>query len=146
MKIGQDVESKKVNEINVVDENDTDSESLGKIKGVTIDIPIIPDVKPIAQPYRRLPVALENLVDDQIDRIFRQVIIEQFHGVAKWVSSLVVAPKGSNDVRIYVDMRCANLAVERENHPLPTMDDFLPHLSEAKLFSKLDFKQAYHLV
>lgn len=140
LKIEQDVQSKKVNEVNVVDENDTDYEPLGKIKGVTIDIPIIPEAKPVAQPYRRVAVALEKLVDDRIDQMVRQGIVEQVHGVTKWVSPLVVAPKGNNDVRICVDMRRANLTVERENHPLPTMDDFLPHLSEAKLFSKLDVK------
>ncbi|XP_055309417.1 uncharacterized protein K02A2.6-like [Sitodiplosis mosellana] len=146
LKIGDDVEPKNAINVNVIDENEVDCKPLGKIKGVTIDIPIIPDVKPVAQPYRRVPVALEKLVDDRIEQMARQGIIEQVSGVAKWVSPLVVAPKGENDVRICVDMRRANLAVERENHPLPTMDDFLPHLSEAKWFSKLDIKQAYHQV
>lgn len=62
------------------------------------------------------------------------------------MSPLVVAPKGENDVRICVDMRRANEAVERENHPLPTMDDFQPHLSDATVFSKIDVTQAYHQV
>lgn len=78
--------------------------------------------------------------------MLRQDIIEKVNGVAKWISPVVVAPKGDSDVRICIDMRRANLAVERENHPLPTIDDCLPQLNDAKVFSKLDVKQAYHQV
>ncbi|XP_055839723.1 uncharacterized protein K02A2.6-like [Episyrphus balteatus] len=78
--------------------------------------------------------------------MLQQGIIEKVDGVSKWVSGIVVAPKGSDDIRICVDMRRANLAVEREHHPLPTMDDFLPHLGDAKVFTKLDVKQAFHQV
>lgn len=43
-------------------------------------------------------------------------------------------------------MRRANEAVKRENHPLPTMEDFMPHLGKGKFFTKLDVKSAYHQV
>lgn len=117
-----------------------------KMKDVVLDIPIKPDVKGVVQPYRRVPAPLEKLVDGQIDEMLRQGIIEKVTGVAKWISQMVIAPKDDNDVRICVDMRRANTAIERENHPLPTMDDFLPQLNGAKVFSKLDVKQAYHQV
>lgn len=119
---------------------------LGKIKGVLIDIPIKSDAKGVIQPYRRVPAPLEKLVDKKIDEMLHQDIIEKVNGVAKFISPVVVAPKGDNDIRICVDMRQANMMIERENHPLPTMDDFLPHLNEATVFSKLDVKQAYHQV
>lgn len=117
-----------------------------KIKGVVLDIPIKSDFKGVVQPYRRVPAPLEKLVDEKIDEMLRQGIIEKVTGVAKWISQMVIAPKDENDVRICVDMRRANMAIERENHPLPTMDDFLPQLNGAKVFSKLDVKQAYHQV
>lgn len=37
-------------------------------------------------------------------------------------------------------------AVERENHPLPTIEDFLPHIGEGKIFTKLNVKNAFHQV
>lgn len=43
------------------------SGQLGMIKDVIIDIPIKADVTPVVQPYRRIPVALENAVDKKID-------------------------------------------------------------------------------
>lgn len=137
LKIGYDTS------INTIDSTNV---PFGKMNGVMIDIPIKPDVEGVVQPYRRVPVALEKLVDEKINEMLRHGIIEKVTGVSKWISPLVVAPKGDNDIRICVDMRRANLAVDRENYPLPTMDDFLPHLGQAKIFSKLDVKQAYHQV
>lgn len=129
-----------VNDIDAIQTN-----KLGTIKDVVIDIPIKTDVAPVIQPYRRVPVPLEKLVDKKIDELLSHGIIEKVNESSKWVSPVVVVPKG-DDVRICVDMRRANVAVERENHPLPTMEDFLPHLAKAKIFSRLDVKNAFHQV
>ncbi|XP_062700623.1 uncharacterized protein K02A2.6-like [Aedes albopictus] len=125
--------------------NEPPSSHLGTIKDVIVDIPINPEVTPVIQPYRRIPVALENLVDRKIDELLAQGVIEKVNEPSKWVSPMVVVPKG-DDVRICVDMRRANEAVARENHPLPTIEDFLPHLAKAKVFSRLDVKNAFHQV
>ncbi|XP_055525274.1 uncharacterized protein K02A2.6-like isoform X2 [Wyeomyia smithii] len=120
---------------------------LGTIKDVIVDIPIRADVTPVVQPYRRIPVALEKLVEKKINELLNKGIIEPVNEPAKWVSPVVVVPKGDgSDVRICVDMRRANEAVERENHPLPTIEDFLPHLVKAKVFSRLDVESAFHQV
>lgn len=123
----------------------TKAKQLGKIKGVVIDIPIRNEAKPIIQPYRRIPVSLEKAVDKKIDELLDMGIIEKVNEPSKWVSPVVVVPKG-DDVRICIDMRRANEAVERENHPLPTIEDFLPHLGKGKVFSRLDVKNAFHQV
>ncbi|XP_055843475.1 uncharacterized protein LOC129910216 [Episyrphus balteatus] len=92
--------------------NDSKVKQFGKIKGVLVDIPLKPDVKGVIQPYRRIPAPLEKRVDEKIEEMLQQGIIEKVDGVSKWVSGIVVAPKGSDDIRICVDMRRANLAVE----------------------------------
>ena len=43
-------------------------------------------------------------------------------------------------------MRPANKAIVRENHPLPTCEEMWPLLSGAKVFSKLDIKDAFHQI
>lgn len=118
---------------------------IGKIKGVIVDIPIKADARPVAQSYRRIPIALEKAVDERINELMAQGIVEKVNGPSKWVSPVVAVPKGDG-VRICLDMRRANEAVERENHPLPTIEDFLPHLGKATMFSRLDVKNAFHQV
>jgi DNA-binding HxlR family transcriptional regulator len=46
-------------------------------------------------------------------------VIEKVQGPTPWVSHLVVVPKANSDIRICVDMRCANKAVQRERFPMP---------------------------
>ena len=41
-------------------------------------------------------------------------------------------------------MRCANEAIKRVRHPIPTVDDVSFELNGAQCFSKLDLSQAYH--
>lgn len=138
IKIGYDV-----NNINKAG----DATPFGKIKGVIVDIPIKDNVKAVQQPYRRVPAPLEKLVDGKIDELWKSDIIEKVD-TSNWISPLVVVPKPDNpeEVRICVDMKRANEAVARENHPLPTIDDFLPELESAEFFSKFDVKQAFHQV
>lgn len=118
-----------------------------KIKNVLVEIPIKDNAKAIQQPYRRVPIPLEKAVDGKIDELLHQGIIEKVN-FSNWISPLVIVPKPNNpnEIRICVDMKRANEAVARENHPLPTIDDFLPELGTAKVFSKLDVSQAFHQV
>ncbi|XP_055916386.1 uncharacterized protein LOC129949139 [Eupeodes corollae] len=119
--------------------------SMSKIKGFVVDIPLKENVKPVAQPYRRVPVPLEEAVDKKIDELLEQGIIEKVNEPSQWISPVVPVPKG-DDVRVCIDMRRANEAVQRENHPLPTMEDFLPHIGKGQFFTKLDVKNAFHQV
>ena len=60
------------------------------------------------------------------------------------MSPIVAAPKKDGGVRICIDMRLANEAIERIRHPIPTVDDISFALNGAKFFLKLDLSQAYH--
>ena len=62
----------------------------------------------------------------------------------RWVCPIVAVPKKDGGVRICIDMRLANEAIERIRHPIPTVDDISFALNGAKFFLKLDLSQAYH--
>lgn len=125
---------------------DTETDIFPKFKDVQLDIAIDKSVTPICQPYRRVPIPLENKINDKIDKLVKQDIIEPVDKASSWVSPLVPILKADGDVRLCVDMRCANKAILRENHPLPTMTQLLPKLHKACVFSKLDIKDAFHQV
>ena len=60
------------------------------------------------------------------------------------ISPIVVTRKKDGSTRICVDMSEANHAMERERHIMPMLQDFKAEVNEAKFFSKIDLKQAYH--
>ena len=61
----------------------------------------------------------------KLDELVALDIIEEVSGPSSWVSPVVVIPKASSeDVRLCVDMRHANLAVKRERYPVPTLTKF----------------------
>ena len=62
------------------------------------------------------------------------------------VSPLVIIPKKNGGVRLCIDMRRANKAINRERHPSPTVDDLVDNLNGATVFTKLDMRQGYYQV
>ena len=60
------------------------------------------------------------------------------------VSPVVVVPKSDGTVRLCMDMRMANQAIQRVRHLIPTVEDISLDLNQAKYFTKLDLSQAYH--
>jgi hypothetical protein len=73
-------------------------------------------------------------------------IIERVVRPTSWVSPLVPIMKDNGELRLCVDMRRANKAIQRLNHPLPVLDYLLSRFSGAKFFTTLDIKQAFHQV
>lgn len=135
LKIGVDI-----NQIDV-----KQNQQLSKIKGIMAEITIDESVRPVQQPYRRVPVSIEKIVNEKISLMLSEGIIEPVK-TSRWISPLVMQPKPDGDVRVCVDMRRANEAVIREYHPMPTMEEFMPYLAEVTVFSKIDVKQAFHQV
>ncbi|CAB3978194.1 Hypothetical predicted protein [Paramuricea clavata] len=56
---------------------------------------------------------------------------------------MAVVKKPNGSLRICIDPQPLNAALQREHYKLPTLDDVLPSLIQARVFSKLDVKQAY---
>ena len=50
--------------------------------------------------------------------------------------------KKSGDLRVCLDPQELNKSLKREHFQLPTLDDILPNLSNAKLFSTVDIRSA----
>ena len=65
-------------------------------------------------------------------------------GPTPYVSPLVGIPKKDGDVRLCVDMRIPNKAIQRERHPNPTVDDHITEMNGGTTFSKLDLPSRYH--
>ncbi|XP_062558201.1 uncharacterized protein K02A2.6-like [Armigeres subalbatus] len=124
----------------------TSFEKFPKIKGVLVEIPIDPNAKPVQQPYRRAPFALESKISEKLQSLLDRDIIEKDDQPSAWVSHIVPVLKDNGEIRLCVDMRRVNKAVLRETHPLPIVDELFGGIHGAVCFSKLDVKEAYHQV
>ncbi|XP_055588714.1 uncharacterized protein K02A2.6-like [Uranotaenia lowii] len=121
------------------------SVEIGKAKDLQVKINIDRSIHPVQQPCRRLPIPLQKVVDEEIQKLLDQDIIEAVTDKITWASPLVVTPKdGGRRVRLCVDMRKANTAIIPERHPLPVFEDMMPYLNGCKFFSKVDLNQAFH--
>ena len=56
----------------------------------------------------------------------------------EWVSPLVIVPKKNGKWRVCVDYRALNKSTQKDQFPLPLIDQVLYSLSEKKIFSSLD--------
>ena len=61
----------------------------------------------------------------------------------EWVSQMALVHKPNGKLRICIDPQPPNAALKREHYRLPALEDILPKLKDAKIFSKLDVKEAY---
>jgi hypothetical protein len=119
---------------------------VGKLKDYKAHIHIDPEVRPIAQPHRRIPFHLRQKVEKELERLQELDIIERVQGPTPWVSPATFVTKKSGALRLCVDMRQANTAVQRERHPGPTLEDLVADLNGATVFSVIDMREGFHQI
>ena len=102
---------------------------VGKLKNFEVKLHIDQSVPPVAQPAQRIPFHLRKKVEAELDRLEEQGIIEKVDGPTPWIGS------HSEEIRLCVDMRMANRAILREQHPTPTMEEITHALNGATVFS-----------
>ena len=91
----------------------------------------------------RVPVAVREKLKSELERMTAQNIIAPVTTPTPWVSSLVVVPKKDGKLRLCLDPKDLNLAIQREHYPLPTIEDVATRLHGAKVFTKLDVRNGF---
>ena len=116
---------------------------IGKAKDVSIHIPLKQDVsyKPIQSRPFRIPLSLQDEVQQQIQNLLKYDIIEPSQ--SPWSFPLVTVEKKDRILCLCIDFRRLNLLVESFSFSLANFDTVLGNLSQARVFSTLDLNQAY---
>ncbi|XP_028415786.1 uncharacterized protein K02A2.6-like [Dendronephthya gigantea] len=102
-----------------------------------------PSVTPTVSPSRRVPFAVKPKLKAELDRLADLGVITLVDEPTDWVSNLVIATKESGDIRLCIDPKQLNGALKRERYPIPVIDDVLPDLAKAKVFTKVDARNGY---
>lgn len=107
-------------------------------------IKVDPRVQPVITPVRNHPVALRDRLKETLDEMEKMNVIRKVDQPTEWVSSLVVVEKPkTKKLRICLDPRPLNQAIQREHFKIPTLDDIATRLNGATVFSKLDANHGY---
>ena len=117
---------------------------IGKFKGeyhITLD----PSVPPVVHPPRKVPIALKDEIKKELDDMVRNDIIDKIQEgePTAWVNSLVYRRKSNGKLRLCLDPKDLNAAIKREHHVTATLEELLPKLSGAEVFSIVDAKCGY---
>lgn len=101
------------------------------------------DAEPCVRPPHRIPEALKKPFKETLDKMVAEDVICQVDQPTDWVSNVVCVTKSNGDLRICLDPRDLNRSLKREHHYMPTLDDVLPKLTDAQVFSILDVRHGY---
>ena len=88
---------------------------------------------------------LEPLIQSEVKKLLDAKIIFKVRH-AEWVSNLVPMWKNSEEIRLCIDFRNLNHALDKDNYPVPPMEQILQMVSGFELFSLLDGFSGYNQV
>ena len=117
-------------------------EGLGLLKG-EVHFEIDESVQPVQMPLRRLPLGVRDKVAAELERLEREKIIAPVTEPSPWVSALLVVAKQDGRIRLCIDPKPLNKALKRAQYYMPTIDDVLPMLAGAKVFSTVNAKDGF---
>ena len=119
-------------------------EGLGHL-GESSTFVIDPNHPPVQHAPRRIPVTLQKEVKEKIAELEKKGIIQKVTDPTDWISSMVIVSKPGK-IRICLDPRDLNKAIQRPKYQMPTLEEILPKLSKAKIFTTLDAKDGFYQI
>ena len=90
-----------------------------------------------------MPVALRDRLKKTLDLLVEQDILAPVTEPTPWISSMVAVPKSDGRLRICLDPKDLNQAIQREHYPLPTIEEIATRLHGAKVFTVLDVRNGF---
>ena len=96
---------------------------------------------PIRQPMRRLPEALKETVQTEVQHMLESNIIRP--SASPWSSPVVMVRKKDGTWRFCIDYRKLNVATHWDAYPLPRIDATLDSLTGCQYFTTLDLASGY---
>lgn len=92
---------------------------------------------------RKIPLALQEVVRNELDTMERNGIIAKINRPTDWVSNFHLIKKSNGSHRIVLDPRPLNKFIKRPHFYIPSVDELLVKMSECKFFTVLDAKTAF---
>lgn len=116
---------------------------LSAIKDLQAKLILKSNASPVFIRARPMPFKLPPLVEKELNALENAGIISKV-ATSKWATPIVPIIKSNGQVRICGDYKSTvNPQLLMDDHSLSTIDELLAKLTNGKIFSKIDLKQAY---
>ena len=132
-------------------------EGIGCFPGDLYKFHLKPEHKPAQYAPREFPIHLEAAFKEEIESLVKQGILEEVKAHTDWVNSYVIVEKDTGNhhspnhtvktkLRICLDPRDLNEALEREPYHTKSVDEITAKLQGMTVFNIIDFKKGYWMV
>ena len=132
-------------------------EGVGHFPGDPYKFHLKPEYKPARHAPRKVPIQLESAFKEKIKSLEKQGILEEVKEHTDWVNSCVIVEKDTGNhhspnytvkkkLRICLDPRDLNEALEREPYHTRSVDEITAKLQAMTVFTIVDFKKSYWMV
>ena len=109
---------------------------------VTCHIELDDSKRPVQHSPRKVPIPLREEPKMKISQLEEDGIVSKVKQPTDCINSMV-AVKKPNKLRVCLDPKDLNNAIKRPHYPMPTLEDVMPRLSQAKILSVLDAKDGF---
>ena len=116
-------------------------EGLGFLPG-EYHLEVDPSCRPVKHTPRRVAIPLKAALKAHIEELEKIQVLRKVTQPTDWISSEVVVRKGDK-LRLCIDPKDLNKALKRSHYPMPTIEEILPELSKAKVFSVADARHGF---
>ena len=128
-----------------------------KLPGEPYKFHLKPEHKPARHAPRKVPIHLEAAFKEEIKSLIKLGILEEVKEHTDWVNSYVIVEKDTGNhhspnhtikkkLRICLDARDLNEALEREPYHTCSVDEITAKLREMTVFTTVDFRKGYWMV
>ncbi|KAL7832506.1 hypothetical protein SRHO_G00295240 [Serrasalmus rhombeus] len=118
-------------------------EELGELP-VTYSMTVDPNIQPVIRPAHRIPIAMQERVKAELERMQSIGVITPVAEPTNWVSSMVAAhKKGKQEIRLCINPKDLNTALKRPHYPMRSVEEVAAQMSGATVFSVLDAKNSF---
>jgi len=108
-----------------------------------ISIDMSKDASPIFCKARPVPLALRPRMELEIHRLVNEGILTETK-FSSWATPVVPVVKDNGSIRLCGDYSATlNRFLLKDHYPLPTSSELMTKLSDCKIFTKLDLRNAY---
>ena len=132
-------------------------EGIGHFPGEPYKFHLKPEHKPARHAARKVPIHLEDAFKEEIKSLVKLGILEEVKEHTDWVNSYVIVEKDSGNhhspnhtikrkLRICLDPRDLNEALEREPYQTHSVDEITAKLQGMTVFTIVDFTKGYWMV